>query len=200
MEEGLMDTKGIAIVKEIRNAIFIDELKEPSYIVKTIWNYYQEYYSEDNSVNGAVFEEIIGYVLTVKNCTPFYMQAKVAYVPNVNYDFILFDKEEGPVSISAKTTLRERWKQADLEAVALKYVHRNALSYILTLDSAAVITRKGKLKECMALNDFILASDSQFDELIHTLQNRSLELAGTVDVITSNKVIDQSTGDARYGR
>jgi len=196
----MIDTRGLSVLKEIRNTIFIDESELPSRIVKTIWAYYQENYAEDNSVNGAVFEEIIGYVLTVKKCTPFYMQAKVAYVPNVNYDFILFDKEEGPISISAKTTLRERWKQADLEAVALKYVHRNALSYILTLDTGAVVTRKSKLKECMALNDFILAIDSQFDELINTLQGRTLELAGTVNVITSNKIVDQVFGDTRYGR
>lgn len=193
------DTRGLAIVKEIRNDIFIDETAKPSEIIKTIWRRYTDNYDEDNSVNGAVFEEAIGYVLTVKKCTPFYMQAKVAYVPNVSYDFILYDKEDGPVSISAKTTLRERWKQADLEAVALKYVHRNALSYILTLDTAAVATRKGKLKDCMALNDFILADDRQFDELIEMLQGRPLELAGTVEVIVSNKIIDQSVGSRRYG-
>lgn len=194
-----METRGLQIVKEIKNKVFIDESSPASEIVQQIWSVYQSDYNEDNSVNGAVFEEILGYVLTIKGCTPFYMQAKVAYVPNVNYDFILFDQEEGPVSISAKTTLRERWKQADLEAVALKYVHRNALSYLLTLDTVAVATRRTRLKECMALNDFILADSSAFDELIETLQQRTLSIPGKIEVITSNKVIDNDAGVARYG-
>jgi hypothetical protein len=194
-----MDTRGLAILKEIRSSIYIDEQAKPSDIIKTVWGHYTSNYHEDNSINGAVFEELLGYIFTIKRCTPFYMQAKVAYVPNVNYDFILFDKEDGPVSISAKTTLRERWKQADLEAVALKYVHRNALSYLITLDQTAVVTRKNKLADCMALNDFILADGSEFDDLITVLQQRNLDLAGTVDVIQSNRIISQDSGELRYG-
>lgn len=193
-----VDTRGLAILKEIKAKADQHLEMKPSEIVKYFWAIYESDYNEDNSVNGAVFEEIIGYIFTIKECTPFYMQAKVAYIPTVNYDFILYDKEEGPISISAKTSLRERWKQADLEAVALKYVHRNALSYLVTLDREAVATRTAKLKECMALNDFILADSEKFDQLIETLKARTLDLAGTVEVITSNKIIDGTLGAARY--
>lgn len=193
------DTRGLAIVKEIRTKLPDHTDLKPSEIVKSFWDVYTKEYSEDNSVNGAVFEEILGYVLTLKGCTPFYMQARVAYVPNVNYDFVLFDDEQGPISISAKTTLRERWKQADLEAVALKYVHRNALSFIVTLDHVAVATRTAKLSESMALNDFILADTEKFDDLIDVIKNRKLEIAGTVEVIVSNRIIDHQNGINRYG-
>lgn len=191
-------TRGLLIVKEIKDRIQVNSDYLASEIVSKIWEDYKKNYTEDNSVNGAVFEEIIGYVLTVKGCTPFYMQAKVAYVPNVNYDFILFDLEKGPISISAKTSLRERWKQADLEAVALKYVHRNALSYAITLNHNEVKARLLRIQDCMGLNDFVLADTERFDQLIIELQNRKLDLAGTIDVVKSHTLIDSVNGKARY--
>lgn len=191
-------TKGLIILRDIKRQLQIDESMKASQIVKLIWDEYQDKYKEDNSVNGAVFEEILGYVLTIKGCTPFYMQAKVAYVPNVNYDFVLFDLEKGPISISAKTSLRERWKQADLEAVALKYVHRNALSYAISLNQSEVKARKQRLNDCMGLNDFILADSDNFDELIADIQKRKLELAGTIEVVRSHTVIDAASGGDRY--
>jgi hypothetical protein len=150
-------------------------------------------------VNGAVLEEIIGYILTLSGCMPFYMQAKIAYVPNVNYDFICYDERLGPVSLSVKTSLRERWKQADLEAVALKYVHRNAKSYLITLDHKAIKTRLDSLEDCMGLNDFILATDSRFDDLIAELKNRVFSEAGRIEIVQSTIFIDGNNCKERYG-
>lgn len=193
------ETRGLSIVKEIRENIFIDEQAAPSSIIKTMWTHYKEHYPENVSVNGAVFEEMIGYVLTVKGCAPFYMQAKVAYVPNVNYDFILYDTEIGPISLSAKTTLRERWKQADLEAFVLKNVHRDSLSYAVTLDAAEAAARNARIKDCLGLNSFILATSEQFDQLIGYLQQRTLVIAGQVKIVVSEKAFDQELGNIRYG-
>lgn len=192
------DTKSLQILRKLI-ANYDPDNKKPSQIVREIWEEYCDKYDSNNNLNGALFEELIGYVLTLSGCMPFYMQAKVAYVPNVNYDFICYDEQLGPVSLSAKTSLRERWKQADLEAVALKYVHRNALSYIITLDKTAVSTRLDKLSECMGLNDFILADSLRFDELISDLQGRHFSKAGTVTVVTSNTIVDKFNFKERYG-
>jgi len=171
----------------------------PSETIKSLWNCYEKEFPSNNNVNGKVFEEIIGYILAREGCIPFYMQAQVAYVPNVNYDFILYDNEFGPIALSAKTSLRERWKQADLEAVALKYVHRNASSYAITLHEREAATRVSKLKDSMAINDFILATSSKFDALINEMKKRKFELAGTIQIVTSNTIIDKVASKTRYG-
>ena len=57
------------------------------------------------------------------------------FVPNINFDFLLYSREYGPVVLSAKTSLRERYKQADLEGMMLRQVHRNAKTYLITLNS-----------------------------------------------------------------
>lgn len=74
------------------------------------------------------------------------MNAKVAFVPNVIYDLMFYTSERGPICWSVKTSLRERYKQADLEAIALKYVHRKALSYLITLEENEAKSVKAKIK------------------------------------------------------
>lgn len=194
-----LDTQALVILRDIVSKAGDLSQLSPSATIEKLWSIYKTDYESNNNINGKVFEEVIGYVLTKEGCVPFYMQARVAYVPNVNYDFILYDEEEGPISLSAKTSLRERWKQADLEAVALKYVHRNALSYAITLDKTEAATRTAKLKDCMALNDFILADSQKFDQLIEQIKGRKLIKAGTIEIVTSNTFIDTANAASRYG-
>ena len=82
------ETQSLQIMRKL-TANFDPDNKKPSQIVGELWEEYQSRYDSNNNLNGALFEEIIGYILTLTRCMPFYMQAKVAYVPNVNYDFIL---------------------------------------------------------------------------------------------------------------
>jgi len=119
------------------------------------------------------------------------MSAKVAFVPNVIYDLMLYTAERGPICLSAKTSLRERYKQADLEAIALKYVHRKALNYLLTLEEVEARNIKEKIKsgDVIGLDDVILATQPEFDTLISSLKNFELAEPPTVKVIESNHVI-----------
>jgi hypothetical protein len=193
------ELKALVILKELLQKVGDTSMMQPSEVVSKLWESYKSDYEGNNSVNGAVFEEILGYTLTREGCLPFYMQAKVAYVPNINYDFIFYDAEEGPISLSAKTSLRERWKQADLEALALKNVHRNALSYVITMDKTEANARNAAIKSCMALNAFILADNEEFDKLVNFIKSRHLVKAGMIEVIQSNTVIDQDSSQSRYG-
>jgi hypothetical protein len=193
------ELKALVILKELLQKVGDTSMMQPSEVVSKLWESYKSDYEGNNSVNGAVFEEILGYTLTREGCLPFYMQAKVAYVPNINYDFIFYDAEEGPISLSAKTSLRERLKQADLEALALKNVHRNALSYVITMDKTEANARNAAIKSCMALNAFILADNEEFDKLVNFIKSRHLVKAGMIEVIQSNTVIDQDSSQSRYG-
>jgi len=187
----------------VRFSDVVNEVFVPSEFVSEIWKKYESSYSStamnQNNINGKVFEEIIALCLVKMDLMPFYMQAKVAFIPNVNYDFVLYD-EVSPVSLSAKVSLRERWKQADLEAVALKYIHRNARSYVITLNTQEAAARKSKLGECMGINDFIVASSFDFDNLMHQLKNIHFKESPKIDVVTSNIVINKTTAKVRYNR
>src|SRR2546421_9618463 len=85
--------------------------------------------------NGAIFEYLIMVCLYSKGILPFYIQAKISFVPNATYDIVLYSSANFPITLSIKTSLRERYKQADLEGLALKNVHRRVKNYLITLSA-----------------------------------------------------------------
>lgn len=94
-------------------------------------------------------------------------------MPNVKFDILLYSSDNYPIGLSLKTSLRERYKQADLEDIALKYVHRRALNYLITLDSDEADNVKEKLcrGELLGINKVIAADTEEFDELISKFGN-----------------------------
>jgi hypothetical protein len=120
-----------------------------------------------------------------------YLSAKVAFVPNVIYDLMFYSAERGPICISAKTSLREQYKQADLEAIALKYVHRKALSYLVTLEENEARSVKAKIKsgDVIGLDNVVVATSPEFNDLIKELKAYQFSEPPTVKVIESNQVI-----------
>ena len=165
----------------------------PSKYVKYCWAKYESYAStqkQNNAMNGKVFELIIETCLFREKITPMFLQAKVTFVPNVDFDVICFTEEQYPIAISLKTSLRERYKQADLEAIALKYVHRNAKNYLILLKSDETASFKQKLKkgELLGINEVIAADDVEFDEFVDNMKKSKYINPGKVDIITGNLV------------
>lgn len=180
---------------------FLDiDYKNPSEYVMKYWNAYKDKGYNDKAVNGAFFELIIRTLFIREGLLPMYLQAKVAFIPNVIYDLILYNKEHGPIAISLKTSLRERRKQADLEAIALKYVHRKSICYLISLDSQEVEISKKEIQngELLGLDNVILANGKEFDDLIDNLKKKTFTESGSVEVITSNQIVT-STLITKYG-
>jgi hypothetical protein len=182
---------------------FLDvEYKTPSDYVTQYWNAYQSYLqsnaaagANNNNQNGKIFECILATLLVRENLVPYFLSAKIAFVPNVVYDITLFSREIGPISLSAKTSLRERYKQADLESIALKYVHRRAQAYLINnhaVESESV-RRKIKSGDVIGLDDVVFAQSADFDELIAHLKSFELCHPGTVEIVTSNQMVTGKT-------
>jgi hypothetical protein len=167
------------------------EYSRPSEYVEKYWTQYKSGEKQKRNVNGKIFEYIIATLFIRENIMPFYLQAKVAFVPNAIFDNIIYCKQFGPIAFSMKTTLRERYKQADLEGVSLKYVHRKAQCYLLTLDESERnrVSRKIKDGEVIGLDEAILCTSKEFDDMIERIKSYDLSLAGNVDVISSNQII-----------
>lgn len=164
----------------------------PHEYVTKFWELYtnsEEGKKENASVNGGIFELIIYTLLYRENILPFYTQAKVAFVPNIEYDTILYSKSS-PICLSLKTSLRERYKQADLEAVALKYVHRKAQSYLLTLCTKEAQQTKKKISDgdIIGLDDIIDCNTDEIDKLINKLKSISFCESYSIEVIEGNLV------------
>lgn len=157
-----------------------------------LWQTYLSHCKNNNNVNGKVFEAIIATILLENGIGPIFSQAKVVFVPNVNFDLIVYSKEFGPISISAKTSLRERYKQADLESVSLKYVHRKAKCFLVTMDKpeASRLERKLKGGDLLGIDSIVIGNDASFDEMINFLSELDLEKPKAVEIVSSNYIFE----------
>lgn len=184
MSEG----KVTAVIREMMQKYSIDTTWKPSEFIQFYWGKYQAEYPNNNSVNGGVFEILLVISLLREGIGPVYVQAELAFVPNVILDIVLYNRKT-PVTISAKTTLRERWKQADLEAMATKYVHREAKCYVLTLSESEVSARRKEANSYMGINAFVLANTSEYDRLVEELKQIQISESESIKIIqTDNRV------------
>lgn len=191
---------GITVGKDNKAEIVFDSLfpsfleikyEKPSDYISTYWEAYQKHPEGNNKLNGKIFEYILATLFVREGLLPLYLSAKVAFVPNVIYDLMFYTTERGPICISAKTSLRERYKQADLEAIALKYVHRKALSYLVTLEVNEAKSVKAKIKsgDVIGLDNVAVATSNDFNELVEELKVYQFSEPPTVKVIESNQII-----------
>ena len=143
------------------------------------------------SLNGNVFEGLLAVIFYRSGIVPLYVQAKLCFVPNIDFDFVAYCEEYGPVILSAKTSLRERYKQADLEGMMLRHVHRAAKSFLITLDAKEAKTVNEKIKNDLALglDEVVVATAPEFNKLIRTLKSFTYKAPPKVDVLTSKRVI-----------
>lgn len=165
----------------------------PSEYVSKFWTKYEQRKDRNANLNGIIFEYILASLCIREVILPLYMSAKVAFVPNVIYDLMFYTAERGPICWSVKTSLRERYKQADLESIALKYVHRKALSYLITLSEKEANSVKTKIKtgDVIGLDNVVVATKPEFDDLVAELKAFDFEEPPTVKVIESTQVVTE---------
>ena len=176
----------------------IDGYSLPHEFVRQAYGQYSDNYKSNPSVNGRVFEFIICETLMREGIVPFYYQAKFTLVPNADFDLVCYDPRR-PVVLSAKVSLRERYKQADLEGFALSQVYRNARSYLLTLSDEQVgVREKIRAGDVAGLTDCIRADSSDYDALLLELKAETFSSAEDIKPI-EGRLVTQQGGDCGGG-
>lgn len=173
------------ITQELINNNPIPDNLTPSEFIRDYWELYKSNYPSNNSLNGIIFENLVIISLAREGIENIYYQTELSFVPTALFDAFLYN-EEKPVALSIKVSLRERWKQADLEASALKQVHKKAECYVLSLSEQETRTRQNQSDEYAGLDGFILANKPEFDVLVEDLKAREFKLAGSVPIIKSS--------------
>lgn len=106
----------------------------------------------------------------------------------------MYSTDRGPICLSAKTSFRERYKQADLESIAMKYVHRRSKCYLITLseDDAKMVNAKQKIGDVIGLDSAVCATNSDFDNVIEEIKELNLVESPEIRVITTNQVVTKN--------
>ena len=145
-----------------------------------------------NSTRGALFEYLIAYCLHSQGILPFYTQVKISLVMGAIYDIVLFNEKLSPTVLSIKTSLRERYKQAILEARVLRDVYNSSQSYLLTLAGPEYRTRKKEngQDEASILDDVIAVDTEEFDKFLEKLKKREFRKPTKQQIITKGRLFE----------
>lgn len=152
------------------------EIEQPSKYVDYIWKKAEEDERLTRDVRGKFFELVIASCLIKNNILPFFWQAQLEFVPLANFDLVIYTEERGPIVLSLKTSIRERYKQAEFEAQAMKDVHRRAKNFLVTMEKDEAISLKTKIDSGVlsGIDEVIVANEKTFDGLFDFLDTLSI--------------------------
>lgn len=115
----------------------------PHGFINKLYRVYQENNDNNPSINGRIFEFAICETLAHEGIAPFYYQARFKRVPNADFDIVLYDSKRSVV-LTMKVSMRERYKQADLEGLALRNVYRRQAGKLFNHTGSARSPRRCK--------------------------------------------------------
>jgi hypothetical protein len=152
------------------------EIHQPSKYVEFIWSKAEKDDRLTRDVRGKFFELVIASCLIKNEILPFFWQAQLEFVPLANFDLVVYTEERGPVVLSLKTSIRERYKQAEFEAQAMKDVHRRAKNFLVTMEKDEAVSLQAKIDSGVlsGIDGVVVANEKSFDELIELLKSLSI--------------------------
>lgn len=152
------------------------EIAKPSEYVDFIWKKAEEDSRLTRDVRGKFFELLIASCLIKNKVLPFFWQAQLEFVPLANFDLVIYTEERGPIVLSLKTSIRERYKQAEFEAQAMKNVHRRAKNFLVTIESDEAKSLMSKIDSGVltGIDRVVVANEDSFDELLDFLKSLTI--------------------------
>lgn len=148
--------------------------KSPSLYNDRVWKLLNSAIS-DNSSRGSAFEFLIAFTLMRENISPFYYQVEFSNIPWAEFDILIYTKEIGPIVFSCKTSLRERWKQAEFEAQLLRRDFPESRSFLITMDpKESSVANKIKNGPKTGLEKVMRSNQPAFDRIIQEIKDYTI--------------------------
>ena len=91
--------------------------------------------------NGKLFEGLFLAILGRSGVSHVILDAEYSCLPYSTIDVAIYNAKNSPALISLKSSLRERWKQSDLEFSRIKSLNPRAVCAIATLEDAGMPLR-----------------------------------------------------------
>lgn len=144
----------------------------------------------NHTLYNSIFEYIVYTLIYREGIRPFYIKAHSKYAPIVDFEVLFCDVRSTLISLSLKTSLRERYKQADLEAIALKYVHRKSKCYLLTMDAKEANVQKEKILsgDIIGLDEIVDCTSDDINKLISSLKSLQFTTSRQIDIVKGNLI------------
>ena len=158
---------------------FLDfKYKNKNEYFQYFWSKYQDYKKDyklknnkeiNNTYNGQSFSIIIINLINRENIQIEAMDEIILDLPFVKPDVIIKSKKGNNIFLSLKTSLRERWKQADWESIKYKKKFKNANCFLLSNNYKEVSFLKTKIDN-LDIDKVFHTNEKDFDELFDELK------------------------------
>lgn len=178
--------KAVDRLLKIQPNLDLVDYPSPSKYFANTWKAISSGRGFSRNMSGECFELIMACILIKEGITPFYMQAEVQFVPDARFDILIFTEEIGPIALSLKTSLRERYKQAELEAISLKSVHRKAQTFLITNNEIEARQNQKRVDQgvFIGIQKVLIPQSPALDELVSYLKTFTPILTGEVPIIS----------------
>ena len=195
MESGLVSSKFnktlIDTITEIQPALDHFPYKSASSYTEKMWKLLSPAIS-DNSSRGSAFEFLIAFTLLRENISPFYYQVAFNNIAWAEYDLLIYTQEIGPIVFSCKTSLRERWKQAEFEAQLLRRDYPNSRSFLITMDpNETSVASKIKNGPKTGLEKVLRPNQPVFDRIMEEIGNYTI-IPAPIGIFSKSTLVKQS--------
>lgn len=181
----------ISVIIKIQPTLDHFSYKSASTYTEKIWKLLSPAIS-DNSSRGSAFEFLIAFTLLRENISPFYYQVAFNNIAWAEYDLLIYTKEIGPIVFSCKTSLRERWKQAEFEAQLLRRDYPNSRSFLITMDpnetSVAIKIKNGPKT---GLEKVIRPNQPIFDRIMEEIGDYTI-IPAPVGIFSKSTLVKQT--------
>lgn len=153
----------------------IERQMTPHETLKKFWDIYDRT-NGSNNLNGKMFEFIVCECLVHFGVGPLYFQSRFYGLEHDTYDLASWTEDGSPIIISCKTSLRERWKQAELEGRLLKLKYPKAESYLITLNDREANRRRQGIRDgtVTGIDEIYLADQPEFDSFVERMKRTGL--------------------------
>jgi hypothetical protein len=166
--------KLIGKITELQPELDYFPYKSASAFTDKLWKLFDRDIDDNNS-RGSAFEFLIAFTLLRESISPFYYQVAFNNIAWAEYDILIYTEEIGPIVLSCKTSLRERWKQAEFEAQLMKRDFPNSRSFLITMDSReSSVANKIKNGPKSGLEKVLRPNQPAFDRLIEEIKNYTI--------------------------
>lgn len=158
--------KAIKALTKVQPTLDHYPYKSPSLYTQKIWKLLDSEIADSNSRGGA-FEFLVACTLLQERISPFYYQVEFNNIAWAQFDLLIYTEEVGPIVLSCKTSLRERWKQAEFEAQLLRRDFPQSRSFLVTMDpNESSVANKIKNGPKSGLEKVMRCNQPSFDRII----------------------------------
>ncbi|QYC30721.1 hypothetical protein HGD80_02615 [Paulownia witches'-broom phytoplasma] len=140
-------------------------------------------------LRGKINEYLILIYLRHLGITQQYPQAYLFFIPDIKFDLVLFTKTKRIIAFGIKTSLRERYKQAIIEAQQLKKLDTRFEYYLLTNDAVETQRLNNKIQngKVQGINKVVDCFSQKANAFFETFSQRQFVPFSEINLIKNLK-------------